>query len=299
MSRVGFIGLGNMGGPMAANLAAGGHEVKVFDLAADALTRATKAGCVAAESAHAAIAEVDVCISMLPAGRHVAGLYLGDNSGGNDGLLATINKQTLVIDCSTIDPATSKRVAAAAEELGITMLDAPVSGGTAGAQNGTLTFIVGGSDAGLEQARGYFDIMGANVFHAGGAGAGQTAKVCNNMLLAVLMAGTSEALSLGVRNGLDPAVLSEIMRRSSGGNWALEVYNPYPGVMDGAPASRDYEGGFLVDLMTKDLGLAMDAAEVVGASVPMGGLARNLFRLHAQNNAAGQLDFSSIQRLFD
>ena len=141
--------------------------------------------------------------------------------------------------------------------------------------------------------------MGANVFHAGDAGAGQTAKVCYNMLLAVLMAGTAEALSLGVRNGLDPAVLSEIMRRSSGGNWALEVYNPYPGVMDTAPASRNYEGGFLVDLMTKDLGLAMDAAEACGASVPMGGLARNLFRLHAHNNGAGQLDFSSIQSMFD
>lgn len=296
MSHVGFVGLGNMGGPMAANLAAAGHDVKVFDLAPEALARATQAGCVATDSAGAAIADVDVFISMLPAGRHVAGLYLGEN---NNGLLAEISPQTLVIDCSTIDPATSKRIAAAAEERGITMLDAPVSGGTAGAENGSLTFIVGGSDKGLQRAQGFFDVMGANVFHAGAAGAGQTAKVCNNMLLAVLMAGTAEALSLGVRGGLDPSVLSEIMRRSSGGNWALEVYNPYPGVMDNAPASRDYEGGFLVDLMTKDLGLAMDAAEAAGASVPMGGLARNLFRLHAQNNSAGQLDFSSIQRFFD
>lgn len=296
MSRVGFVGLGNMGGPMAANLAAAGHEVLVFDLAADALERAQQAGCAGVADASAAIDGVDVFISMLPAGRHVESLYLG---GNGDGLLASIATETLVIDCSTIDPATSKRVAAAAEARGVTMLDAPVSGGTAGAQNGTLTFIVGGSKQGLKRGQSYFDTMGANVFHAGDAGAGQTAKVCNNMLLAVLMAGTAEALSLGVRNGLDPSVLSEIMRRSSGGNWALEVYNPYPGVMDTAPASREYAGGFLVDLMTKDLGLAMDAAEASGASVPMGGLARNLFRIHAQNNAAGQLDFSSIQRLFE
>ena len=178
------------------------------------------------------------------------------------------------------------------------MLDAPVSGGTAGAENGTLTFMVGGDEAVIDAVRPLFEVMGSNVFHAGEAGAGQTAKACNNMLLAILMAGTSEALALGVSQGLDPAKLSEIMRRSSGGNWALEVYNPYPGVMDGVPASREYEGGFLVDLMTKDLGLAMDTAEDSGATVPMGGLARNLYRMHAAQNDAGRLDFSSILKLF-
>ena len=293
MSRVGFVGLGNMGGPMAANLAKAGHEVDVFDLVPAALEKAEAAGCTRADSAVAAVANAEVLFSMLPAGRHVAGLYLGD-----DGVLEHVTAGTILVDCSTIDPATAKQVAAAAAERGIAMLDAPVSGGTAGAENGTLTFMVGGPGETLEAVRPLFDAMGGNLFHAGDAGAGQTAKVCNNMLLAIHMAGTAEALSLGVSQGLDPAVLSEIMRRSSGGNWSLEVYNPYPGVMDGVPASRDYQGGFLVDLMTKDLGLAMDTAESSGATVPMGGLARNLYRMHAAQNNAGQLDFSSIQQLF-
>jgi len=293
MSRIGFVGLGNMGGPMAANLAAAGHEVNVFDLMPAALERAAKAGCATADSAAAALVGAEVFFSMLPAGRHVAGLYLGD-----DGLLAQVPDGAVLVDCSTIDPATAKQVAAAASERGIAMLDAPVSGGTAGAENGTLTFMVGGDAKVVEQVRPLFEVMGANLFHAGEAGAGQTAKVCNNMLLAIHMAGTAEALALGVREGLDPSALSEIMRQSSGGNWSLEVYNPWPGVMEGVPASRDYEGGFLVDLMTKDLGLAMDTAETSGAAVPMGAMARNLYRLHAAQNDAGQLDFSSIQKFF-
>ncbi len=301
MTRIAFVGLGNMGGPMAANLAAGGHEVSVFDLVPSALERAKKAGCLPADSAAAAAANAEVVFSMLPAGRHVAGLYLG-NKGGNEvddqGLLDQAASGAVLVDCSTIDTATAKEVAAAAAESGFDMLDAPVSGGTAGAENGTLTFMVGGDEAVIETVRPLFEVMGSNVFHAGVAGAGQTAKACNNMLLAVLMAGTAEALAMGVSHGLDPAKLSEIMRRSSGGNWALEVYNPYPGVMDGVPASRSYEGGFLVDLMTKDLGLAMDNAEATGATVPMGGLARNLYRMHATQNEAGKLDFSSILKLF-
>ena len=190
------------------------------------------------------------------------------------------------------------RSATALGERGITMLDAPVSGGTAGAQNGTLTFIVGGSDAGLARGRPLFEAMGANIYHAGDQGSGQIAKVCNNMLLAVLMAGTAEALSLGVRNGLDPKTLSEIMQKSSGGNWCLNVYNPYPGVLEGVASSRGYSGGFLTDLMTKDLGLAVETALASGSSIPMGSLARNLFQTHAQLNEAGKLDFSSIQWLF-
>jgi 3-hydroxyisobutyrate dehydrogenase len=205
---------------------------------------------------------------------------------------------TVLVDCSTIDPETSRQVAAAAGERGIAMLDAPVSGGTGGAEAGTLTFMVGGAAAAVERVRPVLDVMAKNVFHAGDSGAGQLAKVCNNMLLAVHMAGTAEALALGVRNGLDPQVLSEIMKQSSGGNWSLNVYNPYPGVMDGVPASRDYQGGFLVDLMSKDLGLAMDAAQASGSPVPLGSLAQNLYRLHREQNDSGGLDFSSIQWLY-
>lgn len=291
MTTVGFVGLGNMGGPMAANLAKAGFTVKVFDLV-PALIAGVQ-GAQGAASAVDAASGVDVFISMLPAGRHVEGLYLGEN-----GVAAILAKDALVIDCSTIDPATARKVASALAAKGITMLDAPVSGGTAGAQNGTLTFIVGGTTSGLERARPLFQAMGANIYHAGDSGAGQIAKVCNNMLLAVLMAGTAEALALGVKNGLDPKVLSEIMQKSSGGNWTLNVYNPWPGVQETSAASRGYSGGFLTDLMTKDLGLAMETAMQSGSSIPMGSLARNLFTSHATLNAAGKLDFSSIQWLF-
>jgi len=289
--RVGFVGLGNMGAHMARNLAGAGYPLKVFDLVEAAM--ASVDGATACDSAAEAATDVDVFISMLPAGRHVAGLYLGD-----DGVLAACAPDTLVIDCSTIDPDTARQVGAAAGERGLDMLDAPVSGGTAGAQAGTLTFIVGGPAAAMERARPLFEVMGANLFHAGDSGAGQIAKICNNMLLAIHMSGTAEALALGVANGLDPAVLSEVMKQSSGGNWSLNVYNPYPGVMDGVPASRGYQGGFLVDLMAKDLGLALATAESSGSAVPMGSLARNLYRLHRDANGAGGLDFSSIQLFY-
>ncbi|MDA1074998.1 MAG: 3-hydroxyisobutyrate dehydrogenase [Proteobacteria bacterium] len=291
MTTIGFAGLGNMGSPMAANLIAAGHDVRVFDLVEDLMTNVS--GAHPQTSAAAAAAGVDVFISMLPAGRHVESLYIGD-----DGILSGMSKSTLIIDCSTIDPQTAQRVAAAAKAHGCQMLDAPVSGGTGGAINGTLTFIVGGDALALERARPVLGAMGANIFHAGASGAGQIAKICNNMLLAIQMAGTAEALALGVSNGLDPAVLSQIMKESSGGNWALNVYNPYPGVMSGVPASRNYQGGFLVDLMIKDLGLAMQTALASRSSVPLGSLANNLFRLHEQTADAGQLDFSSIQKLY-
>ncbi len=294
MATVGFIGLGNMGGPMAANLAAAGHEVRVFDLVADLMSAV--AGGSPAQSAADAVSGVDFVFSMLPAGVHVRALYLGGDRG--PGILDHIGSDTVVVDCSTIDPASAQAVAAGAAERGVAMLDAPVSGGTGGAQNGTLTFIVGGDGEALEKVRPLLDVMGANVFHAGGAGAGQVAKICNNMLLAVLMTGTAEALALGVENGLDPAVLSDIMKVSSGGNWALNVYNPYPGVMDGVPSSNGYQGGFLVDLMRKDLSLAMATAQGTDSAIPMGALAYNLYQAHMQNNDAGKLDFSSIQWLF-
>ena len=294
MTTVGFVGLGNMGGPMARNMVAAGFGVKVFDLV-PAMMEGVE-GAQATASAAEAASDVDVVVSMLPAGQHVRAVYLGRD--GEPGLLDALNANTLVIDCSTIDARSAQDVAAAAAQRGISMLDAPVSGGTAGAENGTLTFIVGGEAEALERARPCLEAMGANIFHAGAAGAGQVAKICNNMLLAVLMTGTAEALALGVANGLDPAVLSDIMKVSSGGNWALNVYNPYPGVMEGVPASREYQGGFLVDLMRKDLGLAMTAAQDSASSVPMGALALNLYQTHRSSGNAGSLDFSSIQQLF-
>ena len=293
MAKIGFIGLGNMGGPMATNLLAAGHELKVFDIVPELVAKSVEQGATSVTAASAAVQDVDVFMSMLPASVHVETLYLGD-----DGILNNIDQSTLVIDCSTIAPASASKVSEAADAKGISMLDAPVSGGVGGAVGGTLTFIVGGSDESLERARPILENMGKNIFHAGGPGAGQVAKICNNMLLSVLMTGTAEALQLGVDNGLDPAVLSEIMRKSSGGNWALEVYNPYPGVMDGVPAGNDYEGGFLVDLMIKDLGLAMESALQKGAATPMGSLARNLYISHG-NSGYGRKDFSSIQKIFD
>jgi len=297
MSRIAFVGLGNMGAPMALNLLKAGHEISVFDLVASAVRAASSAGARAAASAAAAAEGADVFISMLPASAHVEGLYLGTGPDGRC-LLDHVAPTTLVIDCSTISPASARKVARAAGERGIGMLDAPVSGGTAGAEKATLTFIVGGDGADLERAKPVLEKMGTNIFHAGAHGAGQVAKICNNMLLAIHMTGTAEALALGVANGLDPAVLSEIMKRSSGGNWSLNVYNPFPGVMEGVPAARDYSGGFLVDLMIKDLGLAMEAADGVDAATPMGSLARNLYRLLREHHDAGRLDFSAIQKLY-
>ncbi|MCH8140790.1 MAG: 3-hydroxyisobutyrate dehydrogenase [Proteobacteria bacterium] len=291
MKCIGFVGLGNMGGPMARNLVNAGYEVKVFDLVTN-LMSAVAGGTPQATAADTAKG-IDVFISMLPAGRHVDALY-----NGEDGIIHQCDPGTLLIDCSTIDPATAQKVAAAAFDGDLNMLDAPVSGGTAGADAGTLTFMVGGKREALEQARAVLEVMGGNVFHAGDCGAGQVAKVCNNMLLAIQMVGTAEALALGVDNGLDAGVLSEIMKQSSGGNWPLNVYNPYPGVMDDVPAARGYSGGFLVDLMTKDLGLAMETADQSRSSVPMGALAKNLFRVHEQLHGAGRLDFSSIQWLY-
>lgn len=292
MKKIGFIGLGNMGGPMAANLLKANHEVAVYDIVPEAVKRLTKLGGIACNNATEVVSGANLIISMLPASQHVESLYLGD-----EGIMPMIDPSSLVIDCSTISPATSRKVADAAQARGISMLDAPVSGGVGGAVAGSLTFIVGGQEIDLDKARRILEIMGSNIFHAGAAGAGQVAKICNNMLLSVLMSGTAEALQLGVNNGLDAKVLSEIIRKSSGGNWALEVYNPYPGVMENVPAANNYDGGFLVDLMIKDLGLAMESALATESSIPLGALARNLYRLHG-SKGAGDKDFSSIQTLF-
>ena len=289
--KIAFIGLGNMGGGMAANLVRAGHAVQAFDLSEAALASAREAGCSTFATAKEACAGAEAVVSMLPASKHVEGVYLGDQ-----GLLASIAPGTLVIDCSTIAPASSRKVADAAKARGIDFIDAPVSGGTAGAAAGTLTFIVGGAAELLERARPYLSVMGKNIFHAGGNGAGQVAKICNNMLLGIHMAGSAEALALGVANGLDPKVLSDIMVKSSGRNWSLELYNPWPGVMDNVPASRGYTGGFGSALMLKDLGLAAEAATAAGSAIPLGELARNLYQLHCQDE--GGLDFSSIVNLY-
>jgi 3-hydroxyisobutyrate dehydrogenase len=291
MSQIAFIGLGNMGGPMAQNLLKEGHSLTVFDLSPTAIQTLADAGATVAQSAADAVKHADIVISMLPASRHVEALYLGEA-----GLLPHIQQGTLVIDCSTIAAQTAIAVSKAATVLGLQMLDAPVSGGTGGAIAGTLTFIVGGEDADLDRARPILSAMGKNIFHAGGHGAGQTAKICNNMLLGIQMIGTAEALALGVANGLDPHVLSDIMVKSSGRNWSLELYNPYPGVMDNVPAARGYSGGFGVDLMLKDLGLATETALNVQASIPLGAMARNLYSLHSKAGA-GALDFSSILQI--
>ncbi|WP_264297494.1 MULTISPECIES: 3-hydroxyisobutyrate dehydrogenase [unclassified Halomonas] len=293
MTTIAFIGLGNMGGPMAANLAKAGFDVHAFDLSQEALASAKSHGCEVAASAADAARGADIVISMLPAGQHVRALFVDGETPLGD----IIEQGALVIDSSTIDAESAREVAAALEQKGISFIDAPVSGGVGGAQAGTLTFIVGGSEEQFSRAKPVLDVMGKNIFHAGEHGAGQVAKACNNMMLAILMAGTCEAINMGVKNGLDPAVLSEIMKQSSGGNWALNVYNPYPGVMENAPASNNYQGGFLTDLMVKDLGLAMDISQQSASPVPMGSAARALFTLH-KANGHGRLDFSSLMTFY-
>ena len=289
--KVAFLGLGNMGLPMALNLVKAGHQVQGFDLVQAQLDAFKAGGGFPVLSASDAVVDANVIISMLPASRHVEALYLG-----NSGLLAVANPKALLIDCSTISPKVSQAVAAHAKAQGFAMIDAPVSGGTAGAQAGTLTFMVGGDAVDVDRARPLLEKMGKNIFHAGTSGSGQTVKVCNNMLLGIQMLGTSEALRLGIANGMDPKVLSDIMSKSSGRNWALELYNPCPGVMDGVPSSKGYAGGFGVDLMLKDLGLAIENASDLDASVPLGELSRKLYEVHSQAGN-GQLDFSSVFNL--
>ncbi|MES2819823.1 MAG: 3-hydroxyisobutyrate dehydrogenase [Pseudomonadota bacterium] len=292
MKTIAFIGLGHMGLPMARNLLKAGYALRVFDLVQGAMDQLAAEGAAAAASAREAVRGADALISMLPASRHVEELYLGES-----GLLSALGAGTLVLECSTIAPDAARRVHQAAAARGIDLLDAPVSGGTAGATGGTLTFMVGGKAATLERARPLLQVMGTNIFHAGPDGAGQVAKVCNNQLLAVQMIGTAETMALGVANGLAPSVLAEIMRQSSGGNWVLERYNPWPGVMENAPASRGYTGGFMAALMAKDLGLAQEAALATASDTPMATLALSLYTELLQQGH-GQLDFSVVQKLF-
>jgi 3-hydroxyisobutyrate dehydrogenase len=293
--KIAFIGLGNMGGPMALNLLKAKFKLTVFDLMPQAVETLVAQGATSAKTAIEAVSGADVVISMLPAGKHVEALYLG--SENQVGLISVLDKKCLVIDSSTIDTATAQKVGKALAEQGIAFIDAPVSGGVGGATAGTLTFIVGGEKVHFEQALPVLNKMGKNIFLAGPLGAGQTAKICNNMLLSVLMAGTSEALQLAIDNGLDPKVVSDIMLQSSGRNWTLELYNPCPDVMPNVPSSKGYKGGFMVDLMKKDLGLAMDTATKSHSRTPMGELAQRLYSQHSEKGN-GQLDFSSIFTLF-
>jgi 3-hydroxyisobutyrate dehydrogenase len=286
--QIAFIGLGNMGGPMALNLAKAGYALTVFDVVPESVRPLTAAGAASAASIAEAVAKADVVITMLPATEHAKQVYLS-----GDGVIASARKGALLIDSSTINADAARAIAKAAKEKGFEMLDAPVSGGVVGAQGATLTFIVGGDKKTLEKATPLLEKMGKNVMHAGDSGAGQVAKICNNMLLGILMIGTSEALNLGAANGLDPKVLSAIIAKSSGRNWALEIYNPMPGVMDNVPASRGYAGGFGSQLMAKDLGLAQEAAQAAQAQTPLGEAAWKLYQKHIGAGNA-KLDFSSI-----
>lgn len=291
MANIAFIGLGNMGAPMAANLLQAGHQVCVFDLLPEIVDSLVSLGAASAATATLAAAGKDFVISMLPSGKHVEAVFLAEQ-----GVLSVLSKDTVIMDCSTIDVATAQKVAAAAKSLDVLMMDCPVSGGVAAAKAGTLSFMCGGSAQAFEKVQPILAAMAKHVFHAGDNGAGQIAKICNNMLLAVHMIGTSEALQLGVDNGMNPKVLSDIMLASSGRNWSLEVYNPYPNVDQSTPASNNYEPGFMVNLMCKDLGLALEAAENSDSETPMGALAQKLYRLHAERGN-GERDFSSILEL--
>lgn len=293
MQRIAFIGLGNMGAPMARNLLQAGYRLSVFDVADAATQSFAENGAEVAADVVAAVRGADVVITMLPTTAHVKNVYCG-----SDGVLSAVSDGTLLVDCSTIAAEGARELAATAAAKGLEMIDAPVSGGTAGAQAGTLTFIVGGAASSLERARPLLEKMGKNIFHAGGSGAGQVAKICNNMLLGILMIGTAEAINLGQANGVDASALSAIMAKSSGRNWALELYNPWPGVMEGVPAARGYSGGFGVDLMLKDLGLAQQAASAIKCPAPLGALAQQLYHLHSQAGH-GALDFSSIVKLLN
>jgi len=289
MKRVAFIGLGNMGLPMASNLTKNNYDVVGLDLSEEAMKSAEEKGIKCKKDINEVIKNIDCLISMLPAGEHVENLYI------EQGILNKIDSSILMIDCSTIDPLTSQKVASQASELGLNMLDAPVSGGVVGAESASLTFIVGGSSDNLSKAKPILESMGKNIFHAGGSGLGQVAKVCNNMLLAIHMCGTAETIAMGVNNGLDPEILSEIMKNSSGGNWSLEKYNPYPGVMKEVPASNHYSGGFLNSLMLKDLNLAKELAVQSKSETPMGTVAKQLYE-ELNKQGFGNLDFSSVQK---
>ena len=291
MAKVAFIGLGNMGGPMAANLVKAQHQVAAFDLSGPAVSAAVEKGARKAASAADAVKDAEVVITMLPAGKHVREVYEKD-------VLANVAKGALLIDCSTIDVESARHVAALADTAGFIMVDAPVSGGVGGATAGTLTFMVGGSDAGFAKAKPFLQQMGKNIIHAGDAGNGQAAKICNNMILGISMIAVSEGFMLGKRLGLDAQKLFDVVSTASGSCWSLVNYCPVPGPVPTSPANRDYEPGFTVAMMLKDLLLAQQAAAGVGASTPLGAEAAQLFTLFANSGNTAK-DFSGIIKMLD
>ena len=288
MAAIGFIGLGKMGGPMAANLLKAGHRLRVHDIAPEAIGRAVALGAEAASDICAAASSVEAVVTMLPSGNEVRAVYLGPG-----GLLAVAAPGTLFIDCSTIDVKTARDVAAEAEGAGLAMVDAPVSGGVGGAEAGTLTFMVGGGEDAFTRAAPILQAMGKAVVHAGGAGNGQAAKICNNMILGVSMIAVCEAFVLADKLGLDRQKLFEISSKASGQCWSLSTYCPVPGPVPSSPANRDYQAGFTAAMMLKDLRLAQEAAQNSGAATPLGAEAAQLYALFAAQGGA-TTDFSGI-----
>ena len=291
MARIAFIGLGNMGGGMAANLVKAGHQVRAFDLSEDALARAEGNGAMRSPSTSEAVKDAEIVITMLPAGKHVKSVY-------RDEVAPNAAKGVMMIDCSTIDVATAKQVGEELRGLGFEFVDAPVSGGIAAANQGTLTFMVGGSDEGFERARPFLEQMGKAVIHAGEAGAGQAAKICNNMLLGSTMAATCETFALAEKLGLNLQTFFDISSKASGQSWSMTSYCPVPGVGPETPADRGYEGGFAAALMLKDLKLAEEAAQSVGAYTPMGAEAEELYERFVERGGGGK-DFSAIIKMID
>lgn len=290
--QIAFIGLGNMGAPMARNLLKAGHALTVFDLNASAVASLCEAGAARAGSAKEAVADADFVITMLPAAAHVRRVYQAD-----DGVLAGVRRDVPLVDCSTIDPSTVREVAEAARAQGNPFADAPVSGGTGGAQAGTLTFMVGAEPALHERLSPVLSAMGRNVVRCGDTGTGQVAKICNNLILGISMIGVSEAMALGERLGIDAQVLAGIVNTSTGRCWSSDTCNPYPGVIDTAPSTRGYTGGFGAELMLKDLGLANDAARAVRQPLFLGALAQQVYQAMCQRGDA-QLDFSGVIRQY-
>jgi len=286
--KIGFIGLGHMGNPMCRNLLKAGHTLKVYDVVPELLKKLTDAGCEAATSAGDAARGVDLVITMLPSSPHVRSVYTSEF-----GILPAVKAGTPLIDCSTIDPLTSREVAMDAKAKGCPMVDAPVSGGVGGAEAGTLTFMVGGDARDFEAARPVLQAMGKNIVHCGGEGNGQVAKICNNMMLAIEMIATAEGMTLAAKLGMDPKVFASIVNTSSGRCWSSDTYNPYPGVLENVPASRGYSGGFGADLMLKDLTLVTDAAKSAKHPVMLGAIAQQIYQKHSVDGN-GVKDFSSV-----
>ncbi len=286
MTRIAFIGLGNMGGGMAANLVKAGHEVHAFDLSAEALARAQENGCQTYTSVREAVQGAEAVVSMLPNGGVVESVYSAD-------VIGHAPVSALLLDCSTIDVATARKVEETARTAGYEMVDAPVSGGIAAANGGTLTFMVGGSDAAFAKAEPILAAMGKAVIHAGASGAGQAAKICNNMILGATMIATCEAFALADKLGLDLQTFFDISSKASGQSWSMTAYCPVPGVGPQSPADNGYQGGFAAALMLKDLKLAMEAAKAAGAQVPMGQRAQELYEAFAEAGN-GAVDFSGI-----